>query len=116
MLCCVTLLAFAVPSTVWIDHRYTPTNCGGHAWQADAFTVIQQGLNAAAPGATVYVAPGHYEEQLVITKPVTLIGSWAPTMALPAENIYTVVTVPDALSGAPNPVIDRHLRPGGGGV
>ena len=40
-----------------------------------AYTSIQSALDAAAPGATITVGPGHYAENLVISKSVTLMGT-----------------------------------------
>ena len=38
------------------------------------YATIQAAINAAAPGATIWIAPGVYHESLVINKTITLIG------------------------------------------
>jgi len=38
------------------------------------YPTIQAAINAAAPGATIWIAPGVYHESLVINKTITLIG------------------------------------------
>ena len=38
------------------------------------YGTIQSAINAAAPGATIWIAPGVYNESLVINKTITLIG------------------------------------------
>ncbi|MGA2768170.1 MAG: PQQ-binding-like beta-propeller repeat protein [Candidatus Bathyarchaeia archaeon] len=38
------------------------------------YATIQAAINAATPGATVWIAPGVYHESLVINKTITLIG------------------------------------------
>ncbi|MBI5955132.1 MAG: right-handed parallel beta-helix repeat-containing protein [Chloroflexi bacterium] len=38
------------------------------------YATIQLGINAVVPGGTVYVAAGTYNEQIVISKPLTLTG------------------------------------------
>ena len=49
-----------------------------------AFTSIQAALNAASPGDTVRVGPGHYVENLTIGTSVTLVGSGNETVLYPA--------------------------------
>jgi hypothetical protein len=41
----------------------------------NAFATIQDGLNAVASGGTVYVAAGTYAENVLVNKPVTLLGA-----------------------------------------
>jgi Periplasmic copper-binding protein (NosD) len=56
-----------------------------HAWPWGAdrscrsarFRTIQSAVNAIQPGGTVVVCPGTYHEQVVVTKPVSLVGQRA---------------------------------------
>jgi nitrous oxidase accessory protein NosD len=48
------------------------------------FTSIQAAINAASPGTTITIGPGTYEENLVVTKPLTLKGSGNGTVVVPA--------------------------------
>jgi parallel beta-helix repeat protein len=62
-----------------------PADAGGGGDKGSAITVgactgasyptIQQGVNAASPGGTVYVCPGTYPEQVEITKNLNVIGT-----------------------------------------
>jgi len=45
---------------------------------------IQAAINAASPGADVVIGPGHYFENLTVSKPVTLQGSGPRTVLYPA--------------------------------
>ncbi len=66
------------PTEVWVDDDYCE-GCSndGHTWGYDAFAVIQQGINAVAPGGTIVVAAGTYVEigQIVIDKNLTITGA-----------------------------------------
>lgn len=76
----VLLLGLAVwanPTQVWISSHYGPNNAGEHTFGVDAFSSIQQGINAVAPMGTVFVAPGQYTERLHIAKSLTLLGPQA---------------------------------------
>ncbi|MHB0936820.1 MAG: right-handed parallel beta-helix repeat-containing protein [Armatimonadota bacterium] len=71
----ISTAAWANPAQVWVSAGWTgPDNCGGHAWQTDAFATIQAGINAVEPGGTVTVSAGVYPEWLVITKSLSLHG------------------------------------------
>ncbi len=48
--------------------------------QAAAAGTIAEAISRAAPGDTVRIGPGTYREQLVIDKPVTLIGEGMPVI------------------------------------
>ena len=70
-----SLAAWANPSQVFVNTAWTgPENCGGHAWQADAFATIQGGIDQVATDGTVSVAAGVYAERLLIAKPLSLLG------------------------------------------
>jgi len=63
------------PTEVYVDGDYNETRCtnAGHIWQYDCFDTIQDGIDAVE-GSTVHVAAGTYNENVVITKPIQLIG------------------------------------------
>jgi len=61
---------------VWVDDDYTgPGNAGGHIWNYDAYDNIQNAVNAVISGGLVHVAAGTYEEQVVISKELTVTGA-----------------------------------------
>ena len=64
----VFVLGFAAAFPVHEVNAATLTVCTGGTC---AYTSIQAALNAAVSGDTVYVHNGTYNENLVITKPVT---------------------------------------------
>jgi parallel beta-helix repeat protein len=54
---------------------------GGHVYAfgnvirvPEDYGTVQEAINAASPGATIWIAPGIYNESLVINKTITLIG------------------------------------------
>ena len=50
------------------------------------YTSIQAALDAAAEGAIIRIGPGRYEESLVLTKPVSLLGEgWDKTVIGPSK-------------------------------
>ena len=46
----------------------------GRSCDSATFSTIQSAVDAAAPGATVFVCPGTYTEDVVISQPLKLIG------------------------------------------
>ncbi|MEO6708472.1 MAG: lamin tail domain-containing protein, partial [Planctomycetota bacterium] len=107
---------FATPNDVYVDDGFTGMLGGtdpagpGQAIGCDSFATIQQAINAVAPGGTVHVASGLYEEQLVITTSgITIDGDGSGN-----SGADTIVRSPVALSysfttGASNfPVIGVH--------
>jgi len=83
----------------WVFVNDNPaTSCGdGHA-----FPSISAGLAAVAIGGTVYVCPGTYTEDVVVTKSVTLLGVGAtvapsasdtsPLSGIVGNNAFTVLS------------------------
>jgi len=96
-MCCVALAVVLCGCEVWVDDDYTETDCGGHNWQQDAFTLIQDGLDAmlADELGTVHVYDGVYPENLTVDTPSTVAGEGAVTIA-PAsgDTIVFAGTVP----------------------
>ncbi len=74
------------------------TACGG---TTPDFTTISAAVAAASPGATIYVCPGVYNESVVITKQLTLLGAQNGV----AADDPTVRTDPSAESVIDAPVI-----------
>ncbi len=97
ILCLVGLAAgsaCAAPAVVYVDDSYTgPGNCGGHTWQTDAFSTIQEGVNAVNSGGTVNVAAGTYVEHVwVRTTGIQILGeSTANTFIEPLQPPTAVV-------------------------
>jgi len=57
------------------DGQGTATNCNAGT---PAFSSIQAAVNAAAPGDTIFICPGTYDEQVVVTTSnLTILGSGA---------------------------------------
>jgi hypothetical protein len=65
------------PSQVFVDDNFDATTPG---WQVTHFDSIQNGLDAVTFGGTVNVAAGEYEENLSITKIVTVTGTGTDTI------------------------------------
>ena len=56
---------------------------------------IQEVINEADAGQVIAVAPGEYKEQLVIHKPLTLLGPNADISGTGNRNAETTITYPD---------------------
>ena len=80
----VTITAPPTPSVVYVDDDY-PVFCaavnfpsnglpGPYYVGFNAFKTIQAGINAVASGGTVNVAAGSYIEDVIVNKPLALLG------------------------------------------
>jgi hypothetical protein len=63
------------------------------------YTTIQAAVNDADPGNTIFVYAGTFDEQVVINKSLTLVGSGDSTVVQPssASELTTIYTYPDNL-------------------
>jgi len=70
----LVLAFFAVQSAQAETLLVTPT--GSTPCKSGLFSVprIQEAVNSVAAGSTIYICPGNYPEQVVITKGITLVG------------------------------------------
>jgi parallel beta-helix repeat protein len=65
-----------------------------------AYTTIGAAVSAAASGDTIDVAPGRYNEDVHITRPVALIGSGAGWTVINATGLANGIFI-DGINGAP---------------
>jgi len=67
------------PSVVYVDDDWAGLSNGtvvnGHTIGYDAFASIQDAVNAVASGGTIYVWNGTYNEDIDVTKTVSIIGN-----------------------------------------
>jgi predicted outer membrane repeat protein len=78
--------------TAWVDDDYTSGGANdGHTWGVDAFASIQEGIEALGPTGTLYVAEGHYTENITITKDLTIFGDGAHQTIIDGNSSGTVV-------------------------
>ena len=59
----------------------------------DHYPTIQEAINAASPGDTIYVRAGTYYECLTINKALTLVGEDRSTTVIDGNRTGTVVTI-----------------------
>ena len=86
--------ASAATATIYVSTSAKSTNAGTSCLTA-RFSSIDAAIAAAAPGSTVFVCTGTYPGQVVVSKPVVLVGDHATILAFGRD---TGVTVP--VSGA----------------
>ncbi len=79
------------PQDVWVDDGYCAACANdGHTWSADAFATIAAGLRSVATGGVVHVAPGYYEEDVTITRPLRLLATEPGAVVAPRLAAATV--------------------------
>ncbi len=76
---CTTITSTFALSPVYVNPTYTNINSNNHSFGIDAFTTIQDGINAVDQGGIVYVAQGTYDENIQITKSLSLVGEGQKT-------------------------------------
>ncbi|RJX15846.1 hypothetical protein CW703_04250, partial [Candidatus Bathyarchaeota archaeon] len=85
------------PTKVWVDDDFGP---GTPGWGVTHFKSIQDGIDAVAEGGIVHVASGTYNEQLEITKSLTLQAAAGETVIImPPEALTTYEVTYDVLGG-----------------
>lgn len=71
-------------------------HASGQEGQLPSGESIQERIDAAAPGDTVYVEPGVYNERIVIDKAITLIGTNDPVIDGGDSGDIVLITADDA--------------------
>ena len=74
----VVAACLAVAGPAWAAKTVCSTGC--------STTSIQEAITAASPGATITIGKGNYYENVVVNKPVTLLGSGVQTVIYPATS------------------------------
>jgi nitrous oxidase accessory protein len=72
-------VAASPPQDAEAGHAVSPATLEGRAAPADA-SPLQARIDVAAPGATIEIGPGTYRGDLVIDRPVRLVGSGRPLL------------------------------------
>lgn len=85
--------AIAQPSEVWVNADYCE-GCpnDGHTWGYDAFSKIQDGIDAVGSPGTVYVTAGTYYESITLKDRVVVQGAGASVTTIDAGEDGSVVT------------------------
>ena len=86
------------PGTLYVSPTGSPTAAGTSCGTA-TFSHIGAAVAAAPSGGTVVVCPGTYAEDVLINKPLTLLGGNATINATGLENAIQVVASNVSISG-----------------
>jgi hypothetical protein len=83
--------AWSTPTTLVVDDdgKAAPGNCDA---DVPASSTIQDAVNNAVPGDTVFVCPGVYDEQVTIDKPLTLEGSGVDVTIIRPTTLTKITT------------------------
>jgi hypothetical protein len=76
----ITLAGFGGSPAFAANACVNPSGAGG------CFTSIQSALNASPAGATINVKPGTYQEDITISKPISLLGASASSTVIVAAS------------------------------
>jgi outer membrane protein assembly factor BamB/nitrous oxidase accessory protein NosD len=72
----------------------------GNVVRAQDYRTIQAAIDAAPPGATIWIAPGIYNESLVINKTLTLVGKVGSSPIFSGGGSGTAITLLAGASGS----------------
>ena len=89
-------------STVYVDG--TNGNDSNDGSQAHPFKTIGAAVNAVASGGTVNIAAGTYQEQVIITKPLTLDGAGNTTIIESPATLTASFSTDSAINGSASPI------------
>ncbi len=100
------------PSELWVDDSYC-SSCGndGHTWGYDAFSTIQEAIDAASSGSVIEVAAGTYDENVVASKRLTIQGAGETTIINGSGGVVLQLA---AGGDASNRMIAKDLKVTGG--
>jgi hypothetical protein len=99
LLAVVAAPAVASAATVFVSH--SPVVAGGKSCPEPNYNSVQAAITASPAGAKIDVCSGTYEEQLQITKSVSLLASGTPEVKLPAAPANSTTECGETLSAAP---------------
>ncbi len=99
----------STPTDVYVDDNYVGlalgtsvnwpyTGSGTHTIGLDAFATVQGGVSAVSSAGTVHVAAGTYPEQVLITRPVTMLGPNAGIAGYAARGPEALLVPPSILN------------------
>ena len=82
---------------VWVDDDYSVGGDNdGHTWMADAFNIVQEGIDAVTAPAIVHVAAGVYNDHIGLKSGVQVLGAGADVTTLDGTGLHgMMVTVQD---------------------
>jgi hypothetical protein len=68
-------VGYVRPTIVWVSTTYTSGGINdGHTWHFNAFDNIKEGIDSIVSGGTVNVSDGTYNEDVIISKSLTLLS------------------------------------------
>ncbi len=80
----ISLIFVAIMLAMVVPFMTVTTAVAAEIDVPDDYSTIQDAIDAAGPGDTIYVAAGIYQEQITIDKSVDLIGAGESTTTIQA--------------------------------
>jgi len=82
----------ANPAEVWVKASYSAGFAGGHVWQYDAFSSLQDAVTFVGDGGLIHLLDGDYYEQVTVGKDITISGEGDPVLHPPTGSLtgYTI--------------------------